>query len=979
MTQLRELWIDGFGCLRTGHEAVRFDRERITLFLDENEAGKTTLQMALLASLYGLEDDLRRVDTSVRPHKAHWAPVGGGPFGTRLRVHDGRRLLEVRWDFAKGGDLRVIDVGSNRLVTDEVCPGASGHELGRRLLGVTLEEFLKTFVVRQDDLHRVRDAEGLAELAQRAADTQAGSSTVASAQEAIRGLLRGYPGVMLKGPGLIETEIARLADAVQTLEAQLAQLEADQKALAADDAEFQRVTAEREELRREAVRLDYLAQAAELEELRQQIEEAQRRRAALAALEAEREQLASLRSFPADKAEWLLQSQATRVGLLQNAEKADRAIAELRATALEPAKAELSTLGPLAQVTHEDEDTVHQLLGKTRDFEARERKLLDDIAREETQLAAQGAAIEDFDRLEERFADLKPEDAEFLLDHDRAVARAASEIEEAKRLALEATLRGDRVLAGRTGEQAAGRRLFLTGVAVMASAAVLGGLTILLDYRVAIAVALAGLAAGAWVAAKGRRRAQGAATLQADVLAKAQSEAAEADGRRAALARDQREHGRRLAALAAQFGYEQPEVLVEDYTSLHDLRRQCVALILLRRQEAELAAQREGIEAEVAALCAAWGQPFLPGTGLSRALVALQERMSASLRLRQRLDDLSRKLAEETERRDALRRQADALTAELQALFASAGIPQDQPVEKSISAFNDLAHQYHRFRQLTDELIPQASAGVVDTKTLDTWRADADRLHRAIATMREERPGLVSLVVKERASEYRRQKDEAARREEKLRAVAEDLGHRVLATHARCQAERPRLQDALAQRSEELARARRHRAALELAGQVLDEVGRAVHGLWAEELNRSASALLHRIAPSLSDLKFDNHLSFGLSHRTLPRPVHSTDGGPSLSAGTWDQVCLAVRLCIADFVSRRSNGGVLLLDDPFSRFDDARFEAAMRLLGEHVHGRHQVVLFSCQRQRFQWLRTRDARWFDANVVTRSVSATRAAP
>lgn len=978
MTHLRELWIDGFGCLRTGNESVRFDRERITLFLDDNEAGKTTLQMALLASLYGLEDDMRRVNNSPRPHKAHWAPAGGAPFGTRLRVHDGRRLLEVRWDFAKGGDLRVIDVGSNRLVTDDVCPGASGHELGRRLVGVTIEEFLKTFVVRQDELHRVRHPEGLAELAQRAADTQAGGGTVASAQEALRGLLRAYPGVMLKGPGLIETEIARLAEAVQIFEAQLAHLEADQRALAADDAEFQRITAEREALRWEAVKLDYLAQAAELEELRQQIDEAQRRRAALAALEAEREQLAPLRSFPADKAEWLLQGQATLNGLLQSAQKAERASAELRATALEPAKAELSALGPLARVTHEDEDTVHQLLGKTRDFEARERKLLDDIAREEAQLTAQGAAIEDLDRLEERFADLKPDDAEFVLDHDRAAARAASELEEAKRLALEATLRRDRVLAERTSEQAAGRRLFLSGVAVMASAVALGGLILLLDFRAALAAGLAGLAAGAWVAARGRRRARAAATLQADALAKAQSDAADAEARSAALAREQREHRRRLAALAAEFGYEQPEVLVEDYSSLHDLRRQCVALILLRSREAELAAQRESIETEVAGLCATWGQQFLPTTGLSRALTALQERMSSSLRLRQRIEDLTRKLAEETERLESLRRQADALTAELRALFAAAGIPEDQPVEQAIAAFSELARRYRRFRQLTDELLPQASAGIADPKAVEVWRADADRLHRAITTMREERPGLVSLVVKERASEYRRQKDEALRREEKLRADAEDLGHRVVATHARCQAERPKLQDTLAQRRQELERARRHQAALELACRVLDEVGARVHGLWAEELNRSATALLRRIAPSLGDLKFDNRLCFALTHRALPRPVHSDEGGSILSAGTWDQVCLAVRLCIADFVSRRTNGGVLLLDDPFSHFDDSRFEAAMRLLGEHVHGHHQVVLFSCQRQRFQWLRGRDPRWFDANVVTRSLSAVRAA-
>ena len=35
--------------------------------------------------------------------------------------------------------------------------------------------------------------------------------------------------------------------------------------------------------------------------------------------------------------------------------------------------------------------------------------------------------------------------------------------------------------------------------------------------------------------------------------------------------------------------------------------------------------------------------------------------------------------------------------------------------------------------------------------------------------------------------------------------------------------------------------------------------------------------------------------------------------------------------------------------------------------------RHQVVLFSCQRQRFEWLRSRDPAWFDAHVSSQPVS------
>ncbi|HUT33696.1 MAG TPA: AAA family ATPase [Planctomycetota bacterium] len=982
MIHIRELWIDGFGCLRTPSEPIRFERERITLFLDPNEAGKTTLQTAILASLYGIEDDERRT-LSPRPRKAHWAPAAGPPFGTRLRLSDGKRTLELRWDFAKGNDLRVVDLTTNKLITAELCPGNDPTQLGHALLGLTVQEFLKTSLVRQDDVRGVADAEGLDALVQRAADTQAGGSTVASAQDALRAILRHYPGVTLKEGGRIENEIARLEEAVATLQRQADELEAERAAIRDRDAEFQRLTAEREDLRREAARLDYLAHVAELDELRVQIDDAQKRRAALAALEAERDKLAHLESFPASQEDDLLQWQAARLGHLRNAEQAERTIAELRRNTLDPARAELDTLGPLATATQEHMDSVQQLLGKTRDFEAREQRLHDDVDREEAQLTAQGASVEELDRLEERFAHLEPDDAEFLLDHDRAVARAASETEEAKRLSLEATLRIDRITAERERQREAGHRLLITGGIIGLAAVALAVPFAFLEPLAAVAIAVVGLAAAAWVALRGRRVAASAESLQAEQLAAAQRALADAEERRERLATEQRQLEQRLRALATRFGYEQSEVLAEDYASLDDLRRLCGTLILLRLHEAELDGERQAAEAEVTAVLQPWGQDRPLGVSLSRALTTLRERMSASLRLRQRIADVSRKLDEESERLNVLRGEAEALTTRLRALFAAAGIEPQHSVEASIAIFNDLARQHRRLRQLGDELLPQASSGLVEPKKLDAMRADAERLHRAITTMREERPALLSLEARERATEYRCLRDKAKRDEEAARSQADEAGRSIINTLNRYHAERPALEDALTERREALARARRHAAALELASRVLDDIGSEVHGQWAEELNRSASTLLRRIAPSLNDLKFDNRLSFGLTHRGLPEPVQGTDAAPRrdapspiLSAGTWDQVCLAVRLCIADFVGRRAGGGLLLLDDPFAHFDDPRFEAAMRVLGELPRSRHQLILFSCQGQRFQWLRNRDPRWFDTHVALRRIASAR---
>ncbi|MBM4041547.1 MAG: hypothetical protein FJ290_23855 [Planctomycetes bacterium] len=977
MIQLRELWIDGFGCLRTAAEPLRFERERITLFLDYNEAGKTTLQMALLASLFGVEDDERRT-LSLRPRKAHWTPLAGGPFGTRLRLHDGKRALELRWDFAKANDLRVVDLATNKLITSELCPGSDPSLVGQALLGLSVQEFLKTFLVRQDDLRAVAEAEGLDALVQRAADTQAGGGTVAAAQEAMREALRRYPGVALKDRGLIENEIARLERDAAALELDLKKLEDERTAVRDQDATFQRLTAEREELRASAMRLDYLAHVAEMDELRAQVDLAQKHRAKLEELEAERAKLAHLQSFPATQEDDVQQWQGARLGHLRKAEEAERTIAELRRNVLDPTRMELDKLGPLVSAAQEDLEAVQQLVGRTRDFEAREQKLQDEVASEEARLTDQGASVEDLDRLEERFARLEADDAEFLLDHGRAAARVVSEVEEAKRLAVEATLRSDRIQAERQSQRQAGRHLLATGAVIALALVVLAAPLALLHLAAGVALAALGAAAGAWVALRGRRTALEAETLKESELALAQDSHREAEERQGRLVAEQRQLDLRLRNLAHKFGYEQPEVLIEDYTSLDELRRVCGTLSLLRHREAELAAEREALEAEVAAVLQHWGQDRPMGVSLSHALASLQERMTTSLRLRQRLAELDRKLREETERRDALRSEAEALTAKLRSVFAAAGIEPHHAVEAAIARFNDLARQFRRLRQLADELIPHASSGLVDPKKLDAMRADADRLHRAIANMREERPALLALEAKESAAEYRRRRDEAKAVEEAKRLQADEAGRAVLATLTRYHAERPRLEDQLAERREALARARRHDAAIQLAARILDEIARDVHGQWADELNRSATTLLHRIAPSLSDLKFDKNLSFGFVHRALPSPVQSADAPTRacLSAGTWDQACLAVRLGIADFMGRRAGGGLLLLDDPFAHFDDARFEAAVRVLADLSASRHQIILFSCQNQRFHWLRNRDPRWFDTHLVIRRLGSAR---
>src|SRR5512134_2071942 len=108
--KLLRLKVDGFGALK-GEFA--FDPGRVTLLVDDNERGKSTLLAAIAAALYGLEDNKRthRVLTPLDRWRPWPLPGGAGGRGRpraphhhpRLRARHGGRM-ERPW---AGGHRRI--------------------------------------------------------------------------------------------------------------------------------------------------------------------------------------------------------------------------------------------------------------------------------------------------------------------------------------------------------------------------------------------------------------------------------------------------------------------------------------------------------------------------------------------------------------------------------------------------------------------------------------------------------------------------------------------------------------------------------------------------------------------------------------------------------------------------------------------------------------------------------------------------------
>ena len=141
-------------------------------------------------------------------------------------------------------------------------------------------------------------------------------------------------------------------------------------------------------------------------------------------------------------------------------------------------------------------------------------------------------------------------------------------------------------------------------------------------------------------------------------------------------------------------------------------------------------------------------------------------------------------------------------------------------------------------------------------------------------------------------------------------------------------------------------------AALSLAEDALTAANTDLQNRFSPALGRQAAEIFR----SLTDGRY--------SAVTLDRAFHLTaqptgDSIPRaaglLSAGTGDQLYLAVRLAICQLIFTGEDPAPIILDDALVNFDDTRCASALRYLKDLSH-RQQILLFTCHRREADFFR-----------------------
>lgn len=916
----------------------RFDRERLSLILEQNERGKTTLVEAVAAALYGYARG-----TVGLAERRRYLPLNGGLCFVELDLSVCGRALLIRreLDESAGERVRVWAVESGSDLTAELAPSKGKVSLGERLLGLSREQFLGVCLLRQGSSEGAAGGASLADRLAVLVDTTAGERTARAAIEALEQALRLHEGSTFKTRGQLATEIARLEQRLADARAEQERLRARRAAVDVDARRLAELDAEDCQDEAALQRVVFLADCAEAAELEASAREQSRREQRIAALQHRVAELAAERVMPMDSPVRLENAYAARRGAEREAREA-RAEQQEAQDSLSVERERLQRYGSLAQWSAADRDLLVAAVERLR-------------AAVEYQAAADAGWPEGLGNV-----DREPQAL------DAWSASPYVDLSDAERRVLLA-YRGDsaqlRLVAQRQREAVAAlatSRRHRRGLLAAAVVAALTGLLLLPQLPLAgvAALVVAAVFLGCWWLLPLVR-----IDLQiVEARALAVRDLHETEARLAALEQGAVELAQRIGAVSADAAALGLEQFLAEQAAAGELRTRAE----LRRRAA---ADRLAAAAQLASLCQRGGASHLPQAVAPADGERLRELVDAALAQQRRTAEAERAL-----------QRAEQVTAEREERLLAAHASWERfcaqlylPAE-DVEGAMALARMGAARGQELEALERELELLLLLPRRFDNgcWQR-LQALQERIAAWRAAAPAAQGLCAEHSAGVYIEQQRAIQQRRELRRHERELVRDRAGRELDEVRARLPEAIDAETEAQRRLAAALRYEAALRMAIGALSDVAVEAHRTWAEVLNGHAVEALQHLAPGYEQARFGPNLELSVCDRGgrlwTAREIHER-----LSAGARDRIYLAARIALAAACSPVDDPLPLLLDDPFASSDDERFREAMHYLLEQVAPGRQVILLSCHRSRYEALGAAEPTLWHERVC--SVSLTR---
>lgn len=953
--KLLRLKVEGFGPLR-GEWA--FAADRVNVVVDDNERGKTSLLAAIAAALYGLDDDKRthRVMTPLE----RWRPWSGGSFRVELDLEVLNRRYRIARDFERG-TVAVID-GTGREVTAEFLEGKDEYPVGRKLLGVDAAEFEKCSFLRQGEMdgvvpgdEKARRSSTLRARLENAADTHIGDTNASEALRVLEEALRRYESPELESTLSVDVAIERLRLKRVDIEEKLHELDHALMLAEVPLETLAQMTDEENELKDQLRRLEAERHAGMAAEIRRQLEENDRQREELKRLEQEAAELEAVAQMPAN-IETELRETVTRFEEGQrNLETFETRRREEWKVEREQIEGALADRGAFEDFSEEDARRCDALAVDLRRVSVEDGHQRHQVFVLRDQLAAQGYDPERIQFLSARFGAM-PEPQQRMLrqqtDTNLQFQTEVAQLEQERTGATESLRSLD---ATRSARRVPGWFALALGL----GAAIAGAATLALKAAPALWGSLLGiggvvaLAGAATLAIGGRAQA-----AERDVALK---RLAEAQRRLNQLRTQRTENEVGLADMARQMGYRDAVDLMRHWNEYARLVEDSSPLLRAQEQLSGAETQRDSVFTEARRLLRMTPDGLPTPELLEKAAYEARQ----SLNARKRLEQLDRNW-EMVERE---RRVDEAAVAGLREravrILQSAGLGYDpaKPWSEQVEELSRRAGGRSRWTMLVEELIPYARKRMLPDVEADQRRQRISMLEAGREHITSPRP---PDEIEVEAKQCRARLEETQQKRGNLRLEVEEVWRK----HTQ---QRPELEAQIERLGRAHARASAFKESAELARATIQKVAVDTHRKWADFLNGRVGELLESFGTKVDQMRFGEDLDFSIQLEGGPL-VSRGKAHLQLSAGARDQLYLAVRLAVSEFLSRGGEALPLLFDDAFATSDDARLQSGMRTLVEHFGTGHQVILVTCHRGRYMDLKRLDPELYKERVHWLDVGA-----
>jgi energy-coupling factor transporter ATP-binding protein EcfA2 len=943
-------------------ETVLFAQDKINLVVEPNEYGKSTMATAIWSILFDFPLSEGNINNDKLSTREARRPKGSQIYTARMDLNLKDQSLTIVRDF-NNQSFKVFDRNQNSLEITEQFKGKNGEdELGLKLTGMTRELFLSTCFIGQRELdeHAFGGASDLANLVQGIADSAGPSNT---ASQAIKLLVQTMEQVPVQDRRLkIETLIRDLELIRQDLLNKIRAYERDRQDISAS---FDRLMIINRVLSGDHSRF----KVTEYQNLKFQITDAQARLSRLReiqnrveALESKIYEAPSKFTVPEEYSrpiEKLLQSRKDKIEKIRQDEeelKPQKAILEER-------QEELKGDFPfLDQFTREENQRIRNLAGSMTVAEEELAALEERGANEREKLIQETGSQESLESLRKSTKAMEGDGLENARTYNSLILAFQEQLKDGENQLHRARAK-TKELDGKRAEELKKRRLLAILLGFVSILFIVLGVIVMITTKlvgfiapVLLIIGLGGLAGVAVIAFP---------IFRQDLVLRSDFAIAEADIKRlSGNVEDNLNKVRaielKLETLARKFNLNKEDLTskLDDYGAQTNKFKQLEVLEQMLEQK-EQTLSRLRLDVQRFLMKAGRGDldyNAASTTKLSEALNGYQEQT-------QRLEVDFQQATEQAKKLDQLK---EALEDNNQAIFnllnkagifLSGGDAEDELAELALSLGN-----YDSQKARQEEIAAlevEIGAGFSELPQLLRNVEDfLSRVNQQIDSLKFQYPGIENLPPTSQ-DEVEEQEEEAPKdiaMLEALKTEREDLLLRVRSLSAACDELYLSCLEELDLTEFRLQNAKRAKLALELARDLLARISGENYIAWSEQLNQTSGELLNKLGLDYDQVRFDNELRLVAHRRSDNVEFSAKEIMSRLSIGTKEQLHWLARLVVARYLSRQ-NSLPIIMDEPFSEADDDRFLKMMRFLVEVIAKEHQIILFSCHKQRHTWMKS----------------------